>query len=463
MLAVLRHRNFALLWLGQLVSQIGDMVLIIALPFYVYQLTGSLFQTGLMYIVETLPRILLGSLAGVFVDRWDRRWTMIAADLGRAGALLLLLLVRSPHDLWLIYTIACVQSTVSLFFAPALSATTPLVVAEHHLVAANALHSLSEALMRFIGPPLGGALFALAGLTCVVFVDSTSFLFSALMILLIVVPKPTRYIAVSPSAIPMASPPGSSIGAEAFAAATTSDPPEGPYPGLEIRSDCSIGAHWVQIWHEWLDGLRLVRERPTLLAIFVTLGIFALSGGLVAAPLIVFVREVMRGSALTLGWMAMAQGAGSLLGAALIGRATAIVRTAYLVGAPLVIAGCMVLLFVNIPMLAVALPSIALMGVFIVGFFVTTQTLIQLNVAEQYRGRVASALGTTTSLMGLLGMLLASTLGNRIGTVGLLDCSACLNLLAGCAAMVLLRDAKIRRAQPESGQAPAYPPLIAEV
>src|SRR3954470_24713059 len=110
MLAVLRRRNFAMLWLGQLVSQIGDMVLIIALPFYVYQLTGSLFQTGLMYIVETLPRILLGSLAGVFVDRWDRRWTMIASDLGRAGVLLLLLLVRDPSSLWLVYAVAGVQS-----------------------------------------------------------------------------------------------------------------------------------------------------------------------------------------------------------------------------------------------------------------------------------------------------------------------------------------------------------------
>jgi len=426
MFAVLRHRNFALLWLGQLVSQIGDMVLMIALPFYVYQLTGSLFQTGLMYIVETLPRILLGSLAGVFVDRWDRRWTMITADLGRAGVLLLLLLVRSPHDLWLIYTVACVQSIISLFFAPALSAATPLVVAEHHLVGANALHSLSESLMRFIGPPLGGALLALAGLTGVVFVDSTSFVFSALMILLISVPKAARYIVGSPNATP-------------------------------------IGARWVQIWQEWLDGLRLVHERAILLAIFVTLGIFALSGGLVAAPLIVFVREVMRGSALTLGWMAMAQGTGSLLGAALIGRATAMVRPAYLVGAPLVIAGCIVLLFVNIAALAVALPLIALMGVFIVGFFVTTQTLIQLNVADQYRGRVASALGTTTSLMGLLGMLLASALGDRVGAVGLLDCSACLNILAGCAAMVLLRDAKIRRAQPESGREPAYSPLATEV
>jgi hypothetical protein len=65
--------------------------------------------------------------------------------------------------------------------------------------------------------------------------------------------------------------------------------------------------------------------------------------------------------------------------------------------------------------------------------------------------------------MGLLGMLLASTLGDRVGAVGLLDCSACLNVLAGCVAMVLLRNAKIRRAQPASEREPAYSPLVAEV
>jgi MFS family permease len=405
MLAVLRRRSFAMLWLGQLVSQIGDMVLIIALPFYVYQLTGSLLQTGLMYIVETLPRILLGSLAGVFVDRWDRRRIMIVSDLGRAVVLLLLLLVHSPDHLWLIYVVAGIQSVISLFFAPALSAITPALVDEHQLVAANSLQSVSESLMRFVGPPLGGALLALVGLAGVALVDSASFLLSALMLVSIGVPSRDR----------------------------TAGP----------RAD-RIGALWVQVWREWLDGLRLVRARPTLTALFVTLGLFALAGGLAAAPLIAFVREVMGGTALTLGWMAMAQGAGSLLGAGLVGRAMTVVRPAYLVGVPLSAAGCIVLLFVNIPTLVVVLPLIALMGVLIVGFFVATQTLVQLNVDDQYRGRVASALGTTTALMGLFGMLIASALGDRAGPVSLLDGTASLNTLAGVVAMVLLRDARMQ-------------------
>ncbi len=422
MLAVLRQRNFAMLWLGQLVSQIGDMVLIIALPFYVYQLTGSLLHTGLMYIVETLPRVLLGSLAGVFVDRWDRRWTMIVSDLGRAGVLLLLLLVHSPNHLWLLYAVACMQSVLSLFFAPALSAITPVLVAEQHLVAANALHSLSESVMRFIGPPLGGALLALVGLRGVVLVDSVSFVFSAAMILLIAVPKQRVDDA-------------------------------GHVP--------PAGALWIQVWREWLDGLRLVRERPVLRAIFVTFGLFAVAQGLSAAPLIVFVREVMGGTALTLGWMAMVQGIGSLLGSVLVGRASTVVRPAYLAGVPLMIAGCIVLLFVNIPAFVVVLPLIALMGLFIVGFFVATQTLVQLNVADQYRGRVASVLGTTTSLMSLLGMLVSSTLGDRAGAVVLLDSSGSLTALAGVVAVALLRDAQMQKGEPKADRERAHPVIAA--
>ena len=97
MFAALRNRNFALLWVGQLVSLVGDHTFGVALAFYVLQLTGSVLQTGLTFIIETLPAIFLGSLAGVFVDRWDRRWTMIISNLLQAGVLLFLLFVRSPQ------------------------------------------------------------------------------------------------------------------------------------------------------------------------------------------------------------------------------------------------------------------------------------------------------------------------------------------------------------------------------
>ncbi len=142
MFGLLRQRNFSLLWFGQLLSLVGDWVLLVALPFYVYDLTGSALLTGVMWMVESLPRLLLGSLAGVFVDRWDRRRTMIVADLTRALILLPLLLVHSHEWLWVIYVVAFLESVISQFFAPAKGAIIPRLVSEKDLMAANSLNAM---------------------------------------------------------------------------------------------------------------------------------------------------------------------------------------------------------------------------------------------------------------------------------------------------------------------------------
>src|SRR5690348_12008120 len=158
MFAVLRKRNFLLLWSGQFVSLCGDWLLFIALPFYIYQLTGSVIQLGISLLVELLPRILLGSVAGVFVDRWDRRRTMIVADILRAAVLLVMLLVHSAGLLWIIYIALAVQAIVSQFFTPASMALIPKLVEEDKLIEANSLASFSEAATRLVGPPVGGFL-----------------------------------------------------------------------------------------------------------------------------------------------------------------------------------------------------------------------------------------------------------------------------------------------------------------
>ena len=88
MLATLRQRNFALLWIAGLISVAGDGALLTALPLHAYALTGSALASGAVFAVALLPSIVLSSFAGVFVDRWDRQRTMVVADLMRAIALL---------------------------------------------------------------------------------------------------------------------------------------------------------------------------------------------------------------------------------------------------------------------------------------------------------------------------------------------------------------------------------------
>src|SRR5690349_20630066 len=137
MLALVRQRNFGCIWLGGLISLIGDWMLLTALPVYVYQSTGSTLATGAMLAARVIPRVLLGSVAGVFVDRWDRRRTLIVANLLLALGLLPLLLVTSGENLWLVYVVAFVQSAMGQFVPPALGALLPHLVQECELLRAN--------------------------------------------------------------------------------------------------------------------------------------------------------------------------------------------------------------------------------------------------------------------------------------------------------------------------------------
>lgn len=402
MFAALRQRNFALLWVGGLVSSIGDLVLFVALPFYVYALTGSTLATGGMFLAETLPRLLLGSLAGVFVDRWDRRRTMLAADLIRAALLLPLLAVHSRDTLWLVYVAAATGSAVSQFFMPARSALLPRLVSDAQLMAANGLTSLGDALTQLIGPSVGGALFALLGLPGVIAVDVASFLFSALMLACLVIP------------------------------------PADAAP-VKALAPVAAGAWLASFVGGWLDGLRLMARDRLLATLLAILGLFDIGQGIINVVVVVFVRDVLHGSAQTFGWLITAQGVGGIIGGLLIGQVGRRVAPAHLILIGGVTAGATLIVMVNAASLPLALALIVPLGVTVVGYVVATSTLLQRAVADAYRGRVFGALGATNAFLMLMGIALASALGDRLGSVLLLSGAGVLYLSAGLLGLSLLR------------------------
>ncbi|MEU8665167.1 MFS transporter, partial [Actinoplanes philippinensis] len=180
----LRIRDFRLLWAARLVSLLGSWLLVVAVPAHVFLLTGSVAATGLTLAAEFLPAVVLGPLAGVLVDRGDRRHVMIAADVVRAGAVALLVLVRQPGDVWLVYTALMVESAGTVVFRPAAQAHTPAVVGTGPaLSSATTLNGVTDGAVRLIGPPLGGALFAWAGFEVLVWLDVGTYLLSAMGIL----------------------------------------------------------------------------------------------------------------------------------------------------------------------------------------------------------------------------------------------------------------------------------------
>jgi len=128
MLTVLRRRNYGLLWISQLISMIGDWAMFAALPFFIYGMTGSVMATGAMFMIQVVPSLVFGSVAGVFVDRWDLRWTMIGSSLFRGAVLVMLLGIRSADMIWLVYLAGFLESTASQFFGPANNALLPTLV-----------------------------------------------------------------------------------------------------------------------------------------------------------------------------------------------------------------------------------------------------------------------------------------------------------------------------------------------
>ena len=430
MLAALRQRNFALLWFGQLVSLIGDWVLVIALPFFVYDLTRSTLATGGMFIALTVPRLLLGSVAGVFVDRWDRRRTMIAADVSRAAIMLPLLLVRSPERVWIVYLVAFLEAAIAQFFLPAKSAIIPRLVGEEDLLPANSLNSLSDSLTRLVGPALGGALFGLLGLASVVYLDSLSFLVSGLAIALIAVP-------------PAPVPPSPAVAGEGAAASPAR----------------SAASPWAAVWREWLDGLRLVRRDRLIAALFAIMATVMIGEGIMIVLLVAWTKGVLGGGAPELGWLMSAQAVGGLTGGILIGQVGKAFAPARLMGLSGLAVGALIIAIVNIPSLPLDLALIALVGLTGVGLFVTGQTLLQSGVADEFRGRVFGALMTSWALAELLGMALAGVLGGRVGVVPMFDAAGALYCAAGLLALALLGVAargRASQAAAQPGQGEAY-------
>ncbi len=403
MRAVLWQRSFALLLVAGLISSFGDLVVGIALPFYVYDLTHSVLATGAMFIASTLPGLVVGSVAGVFVDRWDRQRTMVVADLTRVALMLLLLAMRSRDTIWIVYLVAFVESSVSKFFEPAKSALIPRLVEARQLTAANALSSVGGNVVNIVGPTVGGALLVLGGLTGVVLVDSVSFLISGLLIALIAVPAAKRE--------------GGGIGPAAAATPTQA---------------------WVAVWREWLEGLHLVRTAPALVALFAVTGLAMLGQGFLTALNVVFVKTVLHGDARVFGWMVTVAGIGGLVGGVVVGHVGPRVPPARLVTLGFAAAGVILLVRSNVPSLPVFLVLTGLAPVFLTGLGVSLQTLLQGSVPDRYRGRVFGAFGTTNALLLLVGLGLGSTLGGRVGVVTMLDVAGILFISASGISFFLL-------------------------
>lgn len=177
-----QNRNYRYLWLGSLVSQLGDWFNLIASAGLVANLTGTGTAISFLFLVRFIPLFLFSPLAGVLADRYERRHIMIASDLLRAGTVLCFLFIREPGQIWLLYVLTFLQFALSAIFVPARSAVLANVARPEELVTANALDSLTWSTMLAFGALLGGLVAAIFGITEAFIIDALTFGLSALLI-----------------------------------------------------------------------------------------------------------------------------------------------------------------------------------------------------------------------------------------------------------------------------------------
>jgi hypothetical protein len=399
----LRQRNFAFLWFGGLISETGDWLLVIGLPIYLYLLTRSSLQTSALFMIELLPTILLGSVAGVFVDRWDRRRTLVVGNALQGVILLSLFAVRSPADLWIIYAVAVAESIISQFMGPAVNALLPNLVGEEHIVSANSLVSVNNNLARLVGSPLGGLVVGLWSLTGVVLLDSASF-FLAMAV------------------IAGVSTPGNSV------------------PVGEEPNSLSL---WRAVWRDWFEGLALVWRNQTISRLFCIGALQAASQGVFLVLYVIWVLKVLHGGATGVGWLRGVQAIGGLLGGILVGSIGTRVRASSLISVGSLGFGLVELAIWNSPSLVpgLALPTVLFVVVGLPGaaYGAGLNIMLQTSTVDQYRGRIFGAFAASYSVLMVGGMGLAGVLGDRVGVLPILNAQAGIYILTGLLALVLFR------------------------
>ncbi|MGU3645800.1 MFS transporter [Microbacterium sp. C23T] len=386
---------FRRLWTAGLISDTGDWLLFIALPLVVFQLTGSALGTSIAFLLELIPAVALAPLAARLVGRFDRRWIMVAVNVGQALALLPLLWVDELGDLPLAYAVIFVHASLSTLFEPAKNTLLPELVDTGRLVSANALIGLNQNLGRLVGGPLGGVLLAVGDLGLIVAVDALTYVVSAVLI----------------ATLPAVAAPAETHSPEERAA---------PRPaGL-------------------LTAFRLPRLRGAFAVIFVS----SVAQGMFLVLFVLFALGPLRGSDADVGLLRGIQAIGAVVAGVVLGFLVRGSSPRALTALSLFAFGALSLATWNLPALTtdiwpyvVLFAAVGAPGVIMIAGLMS---VLQEHSAPWQRGAVFAAVGLVSALGQAAGILLGALSDGPIGLLPLLELQGCLYLLSGVIALLWL-------------------------
>ncbi len=364
-------RPFFTLWIGQALSLLGTQAVQFALIWWLTIETGSPTILATASLFGLAPQIIAGPFIGALVDRWNRRTVMFVADATAALASLVLaaLFVTDSASIAAVFGLLLVRSICEAFHAPAMLASTSLMVPEEHLTRIQGLNQMLQGSLLIVTAPIGAVLYASMSMGSVMLVDVGTAGFALLALILVRVPQPRR--------------------------AATEDKPS--------------------VWRDTMDGLRYLRSRPghpslLVLSLFVNLSLIP---AFAMMPLLV--KEWGAG-AMQLGWMNSALGIGTIVGGIILG-----VWGGFKTRIHTTLSGLLVVGLATVAMGAV--PPVAAYGIaaiLVVGIAVPIangpiQAVLQATVAPEIQGRIFTLYGSLAGLAAPLGLVFAAPIAEFLG------------------------------------------------
>lgn len=379
--------DFRLLFLATLASSLGTWLATVALVVDVYDRTGDARWVSALLIVEFLPIVVIGLLAGPLIDRLPRKAVLITADLGRAAVFVAIPFAGSPLGLVLLAAVAGVATS---FFRPAVYAGLPNVVSDRDLSSANGLLNTADSVTWAVGSLAGGILVAASGPELAYWLNAATFVVSALFIVRI---------------------------------RSRLEEEHGPSEGH---------------WRDLAEGFRIVRRSRPLVTVLVAWSVALLASAAVNVAEVVLAKEIFDAGDFGYGLLLAATGiglaAGSFAGGDWLGERS--LRAPYAIAIALMAAATAA---------AAVSPNVWVAAVFVLvsGFgnglaIICNALMVQRGAPDRVRGRVFTFVMSTGYAVLGLGMVIAGPLTNEIGARAVWSMGAAVFALAGLLGFALL-------------------------
>jgi len=376
---VLRNPQFISFWLGQVISQFGDRINQMALIALVYSRRGTApIELAIVMAFTIVPSFLISPLAGVLVDRWNRKHTMVAADIIRAVLVVSIpLFCMHGTSMVPIYVLVFLVFSTSCFFLPSKFSVIPELVAPELLLIANSLINTTMIIAVVLGVALGGTLIEQVGPKTGFYIDAMTYAVSALLIGIIRIRAPQRQAVLRP-----------------------------PATGIRVAIR--------QVWREFIAGVQYMRQHPYVQFVFMTIYLLMAAAGALYIAGIVFIQSIFDSVTRDIGFLAVFIGAGFFLGALGYGRFGHRISRLRMLYLGMLLSGLVVGMFALVlawyPYIGVAAGLAVVIGITVGPIFISGNTLILEAIPADMRGRVFSFLGIIMNLGFLVAMFLASRL-----------------------------------------------------